>query len=736
MKMWTLLCILLAHPSFVGFFGVEAVDASVSVSANFSASSPVAPSPDPRPENLAAIVRRFTGGLVDDVPPWVRQRLREAPVSTECSFGLLKMLRGLSDLEPWALRMLDSTGKFPSGVFTGTVTELGSFDECLQTVVRDRHSADELVRAQYCSLFIITANESSLSDLFERPLSMTHPKAPSLLKYQEEQWTQMGLRWGMCVTSDCTQEEWQIIANALIETTAKVEVKYCMTGLPPDFTTTQIAFTIMFVAILLLIAAGTFVDLYSADKTKAKVGASVLKSFSISSNLRLLAFIPSDKTSDSYTLRFFHGIRAISIFHIVYGHSTVEYAFASGGAMHNPTYGDRFDSTLTTAGFLSVDTFFFMSGYLLSHGLSGLKSSQGRVKTTFIIALRRWYRLLLPMVFMACGISLLPLFVRGPTTDRVYDKFYYDVRSYWWSFLLNIRNFYRELTYGICVHLWYISADFQLFLPALIVHQLGLGRRFVIGALILLSLASSSFTAWQMYGTRHMPVIVQYPDKMEDYIYMLTDVYMLPTYHAACYFGGSITFFAVQNYKKEKISKGKQVAVWVAALVCGATCVFYRYDWTTGSKQHSDSAKMAVGFCDRIIWASALGGLTFLCACGRGGVIHRVLSAAPLAVLSRLSFGVYLVHIPFYYIWMNARRERNYINVFNFVSWSMVVFVWSCLLALCLFLACEAPLGRLDKLLWGSAGAPRQQKDTKEGVPEGMKRQDVELGTPRKEAAL
>ncbi|XP_077526169.1 nose resistant to fluoxetine protein 6-like isoform X2 [Haemaphysalis longicornis] len=553
--MWTMLCILLAPAFLVGFYGVEVVDASTSVGANSNASSQSVPSPDRRRENLAATVRRFAGSLVHDVPPWVRQRLLEVPVSTECSLGLLKMLRGLSDLEPWALRMVDSTGKLPSGMFTGTITELGAFDECLQTVVRDRHSGRELVRAQYCSLYMKPANDSSLYEQLEPAFLMTHPRASVFLKYRREPWTQQGLRLGICVISDCRQEELQRVANALIGGAVKTEVKHCTTGLTPGLTTSQGAITAIFIIILLLMGAGTFVDLYSADKTNASVGASVLRSFSIPSNLRLLTSTPSDKSSDSYTLRFFHGIRAISIFHVVFGHSPAEYSFSNGAPMAVQAYLDRWDSTLTAAAFLSVDTFFFVSGFLLSYGLNGVKSSQGRVKTTIIIALRRWYRLLLPLVFVACGFSLLPLFVRGPTTDVVYHKFYLDVKGYWWTFLLNIRNFYRQISYGLCVHLWYISADYQLFLPALIVHQLGLGRRVIVGAMAVLSLACCAFTAWQMYGTRFTPFIVHLTDTLEDYVYMLTDVYMLPTYHAACYFGGSITFFAVQKYKNEKISK-------------------------------------------------------------------------------------------------------------------------------------------------------------------------------------
>ncbi|KAH7984409.1 hypothetical protein HPB52_020429 [Rhipicephalus sanguineus] len=138
--------------------------------------------------------------------------------------------------------------------------------------------------------------------------------------------------------------------------------------------------------------------------------------------------------------------------------------------MFQLSYFDRYDSTLAAVGFMAVDTFFFLSGYVLSYSISGVKNARG-MKAAAVIAIRRWYRLVLPLVFVAACLSLLPLFVTGPTTGLVYEKFYDDVRSY-------------------CA-----------------------------------------------------------------YLNMLTDVYMLPFYHAACYFGGCITFYAVQKYKNKKLSK-------------------------------------------------------------------------------------------------------------------------------------------------------------------------------------
>ncbi|KAH8034004.1 hypothetical protein HPB51_018515 [Rhipicephalus microplus] len=107
--------------------------------------------------------------------------------------------------------------------------------------------------------------------------------------------------------------------------------------------------------------------------------------------------------------------------------------------------------------------------------------------------------------------------------------------------------------------------------------------------------------------------------------------------------------------------------------------------------------------------------------------VQTMLSATPLAVLSRLSYGIYLIHFPFFLLWKSAVRERLYTNIFNLFSESVPVFVWSCMLALVLFLACEAPVGRLDKILWAKSSLKKKEEQVNEG-------HDLELPTRHSEA--
>lgn len=65
------------------------------------------------------------------------------------------MFEGLKNLTTWAVKFYDSSGKFPEGVFGGSLYQLGNFDECLEIGENYSHddSSDETpvgIKGQYC----------------------------------------------------------------------------------------------------------------------------------------------------------------------------------------------------------------------------------------------------------------------------------------------------------------------------------------------------------------------------------------------------------------------------------------------------------------------------------------------------------------------------------------------------------------------------------------------------------
>ncbi|CAN7937295.1 unnamed protein product, partial [Ixodes hexagonus] len=308
-------------------------------------------------------------------------------------------------------------------------------------------------------------------------------------------------------------------------------------------------------------------------------------------------------------------------------------------------------------------------------------------------------RVAIPVFFVAGSFFLVPLIAKGPTTADLYKRFYADMSDNWWAILLQIHNFFPDIINGIFVHLWYIAADFQLFLVALFVIQLRQRTSVTIIAFVVLSLACCSFSAWQMHDPKYTPVVLGVYSSITDYTNMLTGVYMMPTFHGACYFMGCIMVFVLRRYKTSSVSRVTRVILFLVGLSCCLTTVFVRYDFNRGEYSNEEWVKVSLAFWDRIIWGTFLAILTFFCATGSGGVAQKFLSWGAFVPLSRLSFGIYLVHIPWYFVTSNARRELMYWSVVNVITLSVSAYFWSSLIACIIFLMCEAPTGRISKLL-------------------------------------
>lgn len=82
--------------------------------------------------------------ITDLFEPHIPQLIRTSQLvqlSGSCSYDMLRLALALRQFEPWALRMIDSSGKVPEGIFEGSFTALGSYDECLSTVFTSSSSS-------------------------------------------------------------------------------------------------------------------------------------------------------------------------------------------------------------------------------------------------------------------------------------------------------------------------------------------------------------------------------------------------------------------------------------------------------------------------------------------------------------------------------------------------------------------------------------------------------------------
>ncbi|XP_050049866.2 nose resistant to fluoxetine protein 6-like [Dermacentor andersoni] len=666
----------------------------------------------PQPDNgVVKKVQAFVASIMDKIPPDVTRKLLTAEVSPTCSIGLLKLVGAIRRVEPWALRLIDAMGKYPTGLMQATKADLGAFDECVETVVRDSFG-HEVTRGQYCNLDMRISKGSTFVEATLAAMGMAFPQ----LNRYKEHITDLRLppiRLGICVTNDCNEEELQELINKMIPPAFNLKLSNCVTSLPVPLTNGQKAILITLGVLVALLAIGTVTDVCVRSQPKNKAAYDILlrclRAFSLISNTKVLLQVVKDKSSDAYTLRFFHGLRFFSLTWIVLGHCYGSISPTWSRLLNNLLMAQRTPSLVVPAAYVAVDTFFFLSAFLLCYTIS--KQKKPAIVVFIFAVIRRFIRTMVPVFFLLMCMYLLPVITSGPDAKSYFEKFYDEMNRLWLDILLQIQN-YRKTAFSILVHLWYLSVDFQLFLISLPIAIILKNRqRWAIGVFILLSIVSCSISAWQISGTHNTPFVIAITETMSILEDTLNNYYMFPFYHGVCYFSGCITFYLLQGFKNVKLSKIVEALLWIVALVAGAGCVFDKQPWYRERHPTSEVGKLCVAFFDRILWSVCLSWITLACATGRGGYINKFLSWNAFVPLSRLTFGVYLIHYPFIILFLHISRERMLFSHFTLVSLSFAVLLWSYCLTYLMFVLCEAPTAQLDKLIFMGAGRnERRQK--------------------------
>lgn len=663
-------------------------------------------------------IRSAISQLMSSAGPGLRRQLLQADISPQCSFGLFKFMRAMQTLEPWAMRLIDATAKYPTGFLQASLAEIGAYDECIETVVHDDNGVEE-VRGQFCNVHVLLGDDLSFVDNVIPAFRFSHKRAGSFKGYLADK-KLTGLRMGVCFISSCTEQDITHIGRALLGTAADIVVKNCVTSVDDGIDITQ-ACIIAFLAVLAgVIVAATSFELLTENWDKKRKNSILYKcivAFSIKTNTRVILNINNDKNSEANSLRFIHGIRFLSIFWICLGHSYATIAENITRVINAVHYFEHWETMVVTAGFLAVDTFFFFSGFLLYYTL--MKQTRNRLIVAVVAIIRRFIRATVPLFFMIMCMYLLPLIASGPNSKEFYNKFYSEIQKHWWDLLLQVRNWRGDQEIVTLVHVWYLSADFQFFLVGVIVIQMFKTRKWLAATTFaLLSLVSCTISAWQIYGTNLKPFVLTVADTFSTVVDTINNYYLLPFYHGVCFFSGCITFLLVERFGKMKISKIIQASLWCISLFCGLYCIFMKIEWYRTTERASETRRLFVAFTDRILWSVCVAWFVFTCATGRGGFVNRFLCWSPFVPLSRLSFGVYLVHSPFFIMMYHIARERIFFSHFTLVSQCFAVVVWSYILSYFLFIACEGPTGHLEKLVFmpvrRSADSPSDA--TKNGV--------------------
>ncbi|KAG7305293.1 hypothetical protein JYU34_009338 [Plutella xylostella] len=242
---------------------------------------------------------------------------------------------------------------------------------------------------------------------------------------------------------------------------------------------------------------------------------------------------------------------------------------------------------------------------------------------------------------------------RGP----VFAQYVAGCRRGWWPVLLFVQNLVYtcspgEDTYSLCLDLsYYLAIDTQLFfLSPLVLVCLVEGAGESGGArgawaALFAALAGSLALATTISFYLNLPFVlsIDIVDPLSFDYY--SQYYFHTLLRSPPYFIGMILGYVLHRSRKEPlvISKKCRISLWLTCglllALAGAApllCLRWQRPWL-----HN-----ACNAAARSVWASAVAWIVVACHHNYGGVVSWFLSLAAWRPLSRLSYAVYLLHVP------------------------------------------------------------------------------------------
>ncbi|XP_017129214.1 nose resistant to fluoxetine protein 6 [Drosophila elegans] len=599
-----------------------------------------------------------------------------------CLNDMAQFMMALRSGQLWALKMIDSWGSIPSGLFTGNIYDLGNFDECIN-IKKDN------IRGKYCFLEAypskMLGSESAIGAFLKMKTATCFPASCSA--------THMNKFVGAIV---------QRILNVSIPSTAmSISDSSCQTNEKEPWN----ALTILTIVILSLmgfiVALFTLYDFFLC-KNQDQLPL-IVKVFSARANSRACFRIVPNKSSPN-VIHCLNGIRGMSLFWVIFLHQYMNVLYSPNINRFSilPWFRRPFTNFFLHGQF-SVDSFFFIGGLLVSLiALRLMDKTKGKLNVPMMY-LRRLIRIV-PILAMAILVytQLTGVFGDGPLFKGGYNG-KASCEKNWYLTMLFVVNFANDMCLD---HTWYLAVDMQLFLisPILLFALYKWGKKAAAGIVVLIVLLSGCLFATMMvnhYSITSLDLSLQ----KQMYFYTHT--------HAAPWLIGFLYGYFLY------LSKGKKfqlswIAVWSGWILCLAmlfTSIFALQSALQTFVPQVTTLELSLYYTlTRVGWPLAIGWVVFACMQGYGGLANSFLSSPLWQPISKLSYSAYIWHSFIQQINQRITRTNTYFSDYQVMLqfWSTLGF--TLLFSYLLFLLIEAPIGGLDMLLRPQRRAPSEIK--------------------------
>ncbi|XP_050521581.1 nose resistant to fluoxetine protein 6-like [Daktulosphaira vitifoliae] len=626
-------------------------------------------------------------------------------------------IRHLKNNSLWAVKMSDSWYKYSSGMFSGSLYQMGVYDECIDIQYP--------LQGQYCianiKLSSALTNENYSLKAFENLQDWDNAwnKIFGWIDYKDQLPRNL-VKFGMCIPASCSAADLEkslqikldeIFLPEQVKTAATVNPLLC--SIKDDmypFTNGYYVTCAVFCFMFLICCCATFYhykNIFKLEGTERIENDGIYLAFSIIKNGKnLLAYNKNNE------LNFINGLKVLLMAVILLAHRL----FHLVGLPLN--YPEIFES-IYVAGFPSlltgqniIDPFFFMTGFLTYIVLYPVFTSKAPL----------WKKIIMPLIYrvvrmlpsyiavMAFTAQILPHFGNGPFWKQ---KTWYEAdicRDNWWTNILFISNFI-DVKYQCLITSWYISCDLQYYMICIILgYTYTKSKKFglaVLGFFLVVSLGLPFYITYTQNLNGLLKIDVPFLSNPRSSV-LYNKIYTPVYFRAIPFLTGLATSFLLEKLKETKF-KMSYTLVYIGTLVVTTVSMlaqFYGVKFYERNRPYSAIENALYASIFHCTWPLILSWIIISQLTTGYGPLIKLLSNRFVVPLGRLSYCVYLVNLIVMIISTGSERTVTHSSFNNLINAWIYDSIKSYLFAAILYLIIDEPFSHFIRIAFGRQKKP------------------------------
>jgi peptidoglycan/LPS O-acetylase OafA/YrhL len=434
-----------------------------------------------------------------------------------------------------------------------------------------------------------------------------------------------------------------------------------------------------------------------------------------------------EKLGQQDTLELLDAVRVMSIGWIVLYHTYDQYfvlrILSNFSELLNIISDYKY--TLPYSGFFAVDTFFWLSGFLMSYFFIIEVEKSMSLGKFGMVYIHRFLRITPMYMIVLCFFWTMTKYIgNGPLWINVENDFT-GCEDYWYSNLIYINNFLLYWKSNYCLEVsWSLAVDMQFFWisPVILILYTKVNKGIgwiLIGFLCALNILYAGLMAYQF---RLNPYFYSLDNENNNYYYYY---YTKPCCRVGPYALGVACGLIIYSYRKYqktgeiydsfavaigKLQENKVIrrVTFLFGLVLINFILFSLYEIVKnpeGGHYSSWSQNKNIAFIafERVAFGLGISMILLPMLLGHFKGITKFLCLYPWSLMSRLSFGVYLIHFDIIQIVIHSQKKAFTFEIYKIIEHTIYFFILSTFFAALVVLLIELPFTNLEKLIFKPA---------------------------------